>query len=89
MVAIMMGQQLTNSTDPRFVRLCGEQLDTLLNKAVSKRLKVFGSLARGTIKGRKPLIVRSYKLHFSQAVDQGLQSGRSSKASGTPCLLDE
>ena len=39
-------EQLTNSTDPRFVRLCGEQFDTLLNKDVSKRLKVSRSLAR-------------------------------------------
>ena len=89
MVAITMGQLLTNSTDPRFVRLCGEQLDTLLNKEVSKKLKVFGSLVRGTIKGRKPLIVKGYKPYFSRVVDQGLQSGRSSKASVTPCLLDK
>ena len=58
-------QQLTNSTDPRFVRLCGEQLDTLLNKDVSKRLKVFGSFERRVIKGRKPLIARDYKSHSS------------------------
>jgi hypothetical protein len=89
MVAITEVQLLTNSTDPRFVRLCGEQLDTLLNKDVSKRLKVFGSFERESIKGRKPLIFGSYKLHFSRAVDQGLQSERSSKANGTPCLLDK
>ena len=89
MVAITMGQLLTNSTDPRFVRLCGKQPDTLLNKDVSKRLKVFGSFERKDIKGRKPLMFGSYKLHFSRVVDQGIQSGRSSNASGTPCLLDK
>ena len=65
MVAITEVQLLTNSTDPRFVRLCGEQPDTLLNKDVSKRLKVFGSFEREVIKGRKPLIARGYKLHFN------------------------
>jgi hypothetical protein len=47
--------------------LCGEQLDTLLNKDVSKRLKVLGSFERKDIKGRKPLIAGSYKLHFNWA----------------------
>jgi len=89
MVAMSGVLLLTNSTDPRFVRLCGEQLDTLLNKDVSKRLKVFGSLEREGIKGRKPLMFGSYKLHFSRAVDQGIQSGRSSKANDAPCLLDK
>jgi hypothetical protein len=69
------GTTLTNSTDPRFVRLCGEQLDTLLNKDVSKRLKVFGSFERGYIKGRKPLIYRGYKLHFSWIKDQDYSPG--------------
>jgi hypothetical protein len=89
MIAMRGTQQLTNSTDPRFVRLCGEQLDTLLNKDVSKRLKVFGSFEREGIKGRKPLMLGSYKLHFSRAVDQDVQSGRSSKANDAPCLLDK
>jgi hypothetical protein len=65
MVAMRGTQQLTNSTDPRFVRLCGKQLDSLLNKDVSKRLKVCGSFERKVIKGRKPLIARGYKLHFN------------------------
>jgi hypothetical protein len=67
MVAMRGTQQLANSTDPRFVRLCGEQSDILLNKAVSKRLKVFGSFEREVIKGRKPLMTRGYKLHFNWA----------------------
>jgi hypothetical protein len=75
MVAIMMGQLLTNSTDPRFVRLCGEQSDTLLNKVVSKRLKVFGSFEREVIKGRKPLITRDYKSHFNWIKDQDCSPG--------------
>jgi hypothetical protein len=70
MVAMRGTQRLTNSTDPRFVRLCGEQLDTLLNKDVSKRLKVFGSFERESIKGRKPLMLGSYKLHFNWIKDQ-------------------
>jgi hypothetical protein len=67
MVLIIWAELLTNSTDPRFVRLCGEQPDTLLNKDVSKRLKVCGSFERGVIKGRKPLIARGYKSHFNWA----------------------
>ena len=75
MVAITMGQLLTNSTDPRFVQLCGEQLNTLLNKVVSKRFKVFGSFERGVIKGRKPLITRGYKPHFNWVKDQDYSPG--------------
>jgi len=67
MVAMRGTQHLTNSTDPRFVRLCGEQLDSLLNKDVSKRLKVYGSFEREVIKGRKPLMTRGYKSHFNWA----------------------
>jgi hypothetical protein len=67
MVAMRGTQLLTNSTDPRLVRLCGEQLDILLNKVVSKRLKVCGSFEREVIKGRKPLIARGYKSHFNWA----------------------
>ena len=70
MVAMRGTQHLTNSTDPRFVRLCGEQSDSLLNKVVSKRLKVFGSFERKGIKGRKPLMLGSYKLHFNWIKDQ-------------------
>lgn len=33
-------------TDPRFVRLCGEQSDILLNKCISKRFKVQWCSAR-------------------------------------------
>jgi hypothetical protein len=58
-------QLLTNSTDPRFVRLCGEQSDILLNNIVNKRFKVCGSFEREVIKGRKPLIARGYKSHFN------------------------
>jgi hypothetical protein len=67
MVAMRGTQQLTNSTDPRFVRLCGEQSDILLNKDVSKRFKVCGSFERRSIKGRKPLMLGGYKLHFNWA----------------------
>jgi len=67
MVPIIWVELLTNSTDPRFVQLCGEQLNTLLNKVVSKRFKVCGSFERGVIKGRKPLIARGYKSHFNWA----------------------
>jgi hypothetical protein len=89
MVVMRGTQHLTNSTDPRFVRLCGEQSDILLNKDVGKRLKVFGSFEREGIKGRKPLIARGYKSHFSRAVDQDIQSERSSKANDTSRLLDK
>jgi len=43
----------------------------------------------GSIKGRKPLIFDDYKSYFSRVVDQDIQSGRSSKAVDTPCLLDK
>ena len=66
MVAMSGVLLLTNSTDPRFVRLCGEQSDILLNKVVSKRFKVCGSFERKSIKGRKPLMLGSYKLHFNR-----------------------
>ena len=75
MVAMRGAQQLTNSTDPRFVRLCGEQLDSLLNKDVSKRLKVCGSFEREVIKGRKPLIARGYKSHFNWVKGQDYSPG--------------
>jgi hypothetical protein len=75
MVAMRGTQQLANSTDPRFVQLCGEQLNTLLNKVVSKRFKVFGSFERGVIKGRKPLIARGYKPHFNWTKDQDYSPG--------------
>jgi hypothetical protein len=55
--------------------LCGEQPDTLLNKVVSKRLKVFGSFERKGIKGRKPLMLGSYKLHFNWIKDQDYSPG--------------
>jgi hypothetical protein len=75
MVAMRGTQHLTNSTDPRFVRLCGEQPDTLLNKVVSKRLKVRGSFEREVIKGRKPLIARGYKSHFNWVKGQDYSPG--------------
>ena len=65
MVPINVVEQLTNSTDPRFVRLCGEQSDILLNSVISREHRVTGSFEREIIKGRKPLIVSSYRLHSS------------------------
>ena len=42
-----------------------------------------------SIKGRKPLIFDDYRSYSSRVVDQDIQSGRSSKADDTPCLLDK
>jgi hypothetical protein len=43
----------------------------------------------GNIKGRKPLIFDGYRPYSSQVLDQDIQSGRSSNAYDTPCLLDK
>jgi len=40
---------LTNSTDPRFVRLCGEQPDTLLNRDVGRKHKAHKHLETTSI----------------------------------------
>jgi hypothetical protein len=42
-----------------------------------------------SIKGRKPLMFDDYKSYSSRVVDQDIQSGRSSNAHDTPCLLDK
>jgi hypothetical protein len=89
MVAMRGAQRLTNSTDPRFVRLCGEQSDILLNKAVNKRLKVCGSFEREVIKGRKPLMTRGYKSHFNWAEARIYSLKLLHKVDDTPRLLDK
>jgi len=85
-----VAELLTNSTDPRFVRLCGEQSDTFISNYISKRFEVL-SCSERALKVPEALDKGNYKFqHVStDRVEKDLQSGIFTVGKNTPCLLDK